>query len=281
VNAATSTVSVTPALADALTHLVAQAGCAALALAAGSVAFDTKADLSPVTAADLAADAILADGLARLLPGLTVISEEKVACAPWGDPDSFALVDPLDGTKEFVAGRTDYAVNLAILVDRYPVAGFIAVPALGWIYRGLVGQGAERLPVDFRASAPLIGQPLPIRTRTAPAAGLVAAVSRSHCDPATQALLTRLSVADRLTCGSALKFCRLAEGTADVYARLSPTSEWDIAAGHAIVAAAGGAMTAGNGEDLSYGHAQTRFLVRDFIAWGDPAFGRQAPVSRS
>lgn len=279
-NASAPLVSVTPAIADALTRLVAQAGGTVLALASGLIAVDTKADLSPVTGADLASDAILADGLARLLPGLAVISEERVANAPPDSPETFVLVDPLDGTKEFVAGRADYTVNLAILNCRYPVAGFIAIPALGLIYRGLAGHGAERLAVDFRASPPRFGPPVTIRTRVPPADGLTATVSRSHPDPATEALLTRLAIVDRLTCGSALKFCRLAEGAADVYPRLSPTREWDIAAGHAIVVAAGGAMTDGDGRELSYGRAENGFLVRDFIAWGDPAFGRRTTLKR-
>jgi 3'(2'), 5'-bisphosphate nucleotidase len=176
---------------------------------------------------------------------------------------TFALVDPLDGTKEFIAGSAEYTVNLAIIRDGEPIAGFIAAPALGLLFRGIVGRGAERLGLDRDAV------PVTIRCRRNPTGRLVAAVSRSHLDPLTGAFLDRLPVAERLPCGSALKFCRIAEGAADVYPRLSPTSEWDIAAGHAIVAAAGGLVTAPAGEPLRYGGVQQAFKVTGFVAWGD------------
>jgi len=250
------------ALADALTALVARAADAILAIAPTALHTRLKADRSPVTAADEAADAVIAEGLARLLPGLAVVSEESVARAgPLGA--SFALVDPLDGTKEFVAGRDEYTVNLAIIADGCPIAGFIAAPALGVMFRGIVGHGAERLVRDAAA-------PVAIRCRQAPAGGLTATVSRSHLDAATSAFLDSLGVAARMTCGSALKFCRIAEGAADIYPRLSPTSEWDTAAGHAIVVAAGGAVTTPAGAPLRYGAWQQGFAVPGFIAWGDP-----------
>ena len=249
-------------LADALTELVAHA--AAAVLATGPSTLRTKADRTPVTAADEASDAIIAEGLARLMPRLPVVSEESLPqAAALGA--SFALVDPLDGTKEFVAGRDEYTVNIAIVTDGRPIAGFIAVPALGVIFRGLAGRGAERLALDRR------GDPVPIRCRKNPSGPLVAAVSRSHLDTATSALLDRLAVTERLFCGSALKFCRIAEGRADLYPRLSPTSEWDIAAGDALVTAAGGLMTTAAGKPVRYGRSTKNFLVPDFVAWGDPA----------
>jgi 3'(2'), 5'-bisphosphate nucleotidase len=222
-----------------------------------------KADHTPVTAADEAADRVIAQGLVRILPGITVVSEEScdrsVALG-----DTFALVDPLDGTKEFVAGRGEYTVNLALVTDGEPIAGFIAAPALGLIYRGIVGRGAERLGLDPTDA------PVAIRARRAPADGLVAAVSRSHLDADSEAFLARLAIRERITSGSALKLCRIAEGMADVYPRLSPTSEWDTAAGHAIVAAAGGTVTTPSGAPLRYGRAQEDFKIPGFVAWGDP-----------
>ncbi|HUI95251.1 MAG TPA: 3'(2'),5'-bisphosphate nucleotidase CysQ [Xanthobacteraceae bacterium] len=259
-------------LADALTAVVARAADAILAIAPNALRTRLKADRTPVTAADEAADGVIAEGLARLLPGLAVVSEESVARAgPLGG--TFALVDPLDGTKEFVAGRDEYTVNLAIVADGCPIAGFIAAPALGLLFRGIVGRGAERLTRD--AAGP---DPVAIRCRRAPAGALTAVISRSHLDPATSAFLDSLGVAARMTCGSALKFCRIAEGAADVYPRLSPTSEWDTAAGHAIVTAAGGAVTTPAGAPLRYGAQQQGFAVPGFIAWGDPARQISAPT---
>jgi 3'(2'), 5'-bisphosphate nucleotidase len=254
-------------LADALTQLVA--GAAVLLRRAAMATFDVsiKSDGSPVTSADLAADGFLAERLARLLPGLAVVSEERVPPPSWHCPDVFVLIDPLDGTKEFLAGRPEYVVNLAVVVDRRPVAGFIAVPTLGCVYRGVVGCGAECLTFgEHDPATPLAVAP--IRVRAAPAAGLVALASRSHRDAETDAFLARLAVTERHDLGSALKFCRIAEGAADIYPRLGPTHEWDIAAGHALVEAAGGSMTGRDGETLSYGCADRDFLVPGFVAWG-------------
>jgi 3'(2'), 5'-bisphosphate nucleotidase len=249
-------------LADGLTELVARA--AAAVVATGPAMLRTKADRTPITAADEASNAIIAEGLARLVPDLPVVSEENLA-PPDALGRSFALVDPLDGTKEFVAGRAEYTVNIAIVTDGRPIAGFIAVPAFSLIFRGLVDRGAERLALDRRS------EPVAIHCRKNPSGPLVAAVSRSHLDPATTALLNRLAVTERLACGSALKFCRIAEGRADLYPRLSATCEWDIAAGDALVTAAGGIVTTAAGAPLRYGRSREKFLVPDFVAWGDPA----------
>jgi 3'(2'), 5'-bisphosphate nucleotidase len=262
----TSAASIGPDLADALTRLVAQAGAAARATT--RVEITIKVDSSPVTSADLAAEAILCDGLARLLPGLAVVSEERAPPPSWSCPGDFVLVDPLDGTKEFIAGRDEYAVNLAILLDHRPVAGFIALPALGLVYRGILGRGAERLTTAGDDPAPVA---TPIRARPVPAEGLVAVASLSHRDAATDAFLARPIIAERHHFGSALKFCRIAEGAADVYPRLVPTREWDVAAGDALVAAAGGRVTTAGGEPLRYGRAETGFVVPDFIVWGKTA----------
>jgi 3'(2'), 5'-bisphosphate nucleotidase len=249
-------------LVGELTALVARAAATILAVAPAALQTRLKADRTPVTAADEAADAVIAQGLGRLMPGIAIVSEESAR--PQGAlGGTFALVDPLDGTKEFVAGRGEYTVNVAIVADGQPIAGFIAAPALGRIFRGVVGRGAERLGLDPDGAA------VAIRCRANPAGPLVAAISRSHLDADTTAFLDRLAVGQRLVCGSSLKFCRVAEGEVDVYPRLSPTSEWDIAAGHAIVAAAGGRVTAPGGEPLRYGRAQADFKVPGFVVWGD------------
>jgi 3'(2'), 5'-bisphosphate nucleotidase len=255
-----------------LTALVARAGSAILKVDRGNMRVDDKTDGSPVTEADLAADRIIADGLRQLTPDIPVLSEERAKPVA-GCPEAFFLVDPLDGTKEFVAGRDEFTVNIALVVGGTPLLGIIGAPALGLIWRGLVGQGAERL-----ASGPERdrwqegGAALPIHTRPFPSPGQpwVAATSRSHGDAASEAFIDARPGAVRLRLGSALKLAKVAEGEVDIYPRLAPTSEWDIAAGHAIVVAAGGKVTDSAGGDLRFGAAKD-FIVPAFIAWGDPA----------
>ena len=261
-----------------LTELVALAGAAILKVDRTRMHIEGKTDGSPVTEADLASDRIIADGLNRLAPGIPALSEERVppgsdGC-PKDCPRAFFLIDPLDGTKEFVAGRNEFTVNLALVVDGTPLLGIIGAPALGLIWRGLVGQGAERL---------VAGLAQPIRTRPFPSPGKswIAAVSRSHGDAATEAFIDARPGAIRERLGSAVKLAKVAEGTADIYPRLAPTSEWDIAAGHAIVTAAGGKVTDAAGADLRFGQGfqqgaqkgATDFIVPAFIAWGDPTAG--------
>jgi 3'(2'), 5'-bisphosphate nucleotidase len=258
-------------LIDGLTDLVSEAAAAILAIGASALAIRNKADQSPVTAADEASNAAIIKGLSRLLPGMSVISEETTPRPSLAGAASFALVDPLDGTKEFLAGNGEYAVNIALVVDGVPAAGFIAAPARGIVYRGIVGRGAERLALSPGVRVRQAAEVCAIKTRRPPAEGLTAIVSRSHLGPATEMLLQRLPINTRLPCGSALKFCYIADGTADIYPRLSPTCEWDIAAGHAILAAAGGVVTAPDGQALSYGRVAAHFRVPAFVAWGDAA----------
>jgi 3'(2'), 5'-bisphosphate nucleotidase len=185
------------------------------------------------------------------------VSEEAVPKqAPGRD---FVLIDPLDGTKELIAGRDEFTVNIAIVRSGDPVLGVVTAPALDMIWRGIVGHGADRISGD--------GVPVPIHTRPRPQR-LTVAVSRTHPDAATEALLARLPVGHRIACGSALKFCRVAEGEADFYPRLAPTSEWDLAAGHAVLVAAGGVVVTPDGAPLRYGHVGNEFLVPGFMAWG-------------
>jgi 3'(2'), 5'-bisphosphate nucleotidase len=258
-------------LLDELTSIVSAAAAAIVAACAGSLDTRTKADLTPVTAADHAAEAVILEGLARLLPGMCVVSEEAAGRAlPDRIPDSFVLVDPLDGTRELVAGREEFTINLAIVDGERPRLGIVAAPAQGLLWRGIEGRGAERLRLSPGAPAHAAQARSVVRTRPAPRAGLVAAVSRSHLDPQTEVLLARLPIADRYVCGSAVKFCQIAEGIADVYPRLSPTCEWDVAAGHAVLAAAGGVVTTPEGAPLSYGRIAENFRVPAFVAWGDP-----------
>jgi 3'(2'), 5'-bisphosphate nucleotidase len=178
-----------------------------------------------------------------------------------------------------LAGRDEFTVNLALIDGGRPILGVISAPARGLLWRGAVGSGAERLRLSPGDPAGAARERTAIQPRPLPSGTLRAAVSRSHFDAETQAFLARLGPTEQIASGSSVKFCWIAEGTADVYARLAPTREWDIAAGHAIVTAAGGTMTAPDGQPLRYGRTEESFLVPGFIAWGDPAaqarFGRK------
>ena len=250
---------------DDLTAIIARACAEIRAFSTENLVHRLKADRSPVTAADEASEATILHGLGRLLPRIPVISEEKADRSYEHVDGSFLIVDPLDGTREFLAGRDEFTVNLAIVTRGVPIAGIIAAPKRQQVWRGVVGQKAERLRLlDDGADSPQ-----PVRTRKWPRQGAVAAVSRSHLDAATDAFLASLGPVVRAPSGSAIKFCQVAEGTADVYPRLSTTCEWDVAAGHAIVAAAGGGVCTPQGSPLAYGRAADNFRVPAFIAWGD------------
>jgi 3'(2'), 5'-bisphosphate nucleotidase len=260
-----------PRLIDELTALVSRAAAAVMDVRSSALAVRQKPDASPVTAADEASEEIIADGLRRLLPGLDVVSEEAAArSAPRSVTSAFALVDPLDGTREFIAGHDDFAINLAVIAEGRPVFGLVAAPALQLIWRSRAGGGAERL--RLAPGAPLQDARDKIEIHTAiPSAGrLRAVVSRSHLDERTTAWLARRNGVELMPCGSALKFCRVAEGTADIYPRLAPTMEWDVAAGDAVLTAAGGGVFTPDGEPLVYGQTGRGLRIPDFIAWGSP-----------
>jgi 3'(2'), 5'-bisphosphate nucleotidase len=249
-----------------LTAIVARASAIILTVSPES-GYTLKPDQSPVTVADEASEAEILKGLARLLPGVPVVSEEMSGRqTPPKLDGSFILVDPLDGTREFIAGRDEYTVNVAIVSGGTPIAGIVSTPKQHKVWCGIVGQGAERL----RMLADGADQPQAICTRRWPAAQGVAVVSRSHLDPATEAFVAKLGPVERDQSGSAIKFCRVAEGAADVYPRFGTTCEWDVAAGHAVVTAAGGIVTDRQGAALKFGDAAGNFRIPAFIAWGDP-----------
>jgi 3'(2'), 5'-bisphosphate nucleotidase len=257
-------------LLDGLTTIASQAAAAILAAQKTGLGRREKADRSPVTNADKAAERMILEGLARLLPGVTVISEEAAGHrGPENLGRRFLLVDPLDGTSELLAGRDEYTVNIALVENGIPTAGVISAPAYGVIWRGATGSGAERITLPPGAAMADARVRSPIRTRARPDRAVRVMVSRSHLDAATIAYVHRIPQAERLACGSALKFCRLAEGAADLYPRLGPTSEWDVAGGHAVLLAAGGDVLRPDGSPLLYG--QTDFRVPAFIAFGDPS----------
>jgi 3'(2'), 5'-bisphosphate nucleotidase len=271
----TSTLEISPheveRVFDALTEIVSQAAAATLATSFASVAQRFKADLSPVTEADEASEAVIVEGVARVLPDVQVIAEESAArAAPTYIDTSFVVVDPLDGTREFLAGRDEFTVNLGIVTNGVPIAGIIAAPAQGLLWRGIVGGKAERLRLRLGAGPTEAYDRSFIHARAA-SEHLVAATSRSHLDEVTEDFLARLPLARRYLCGSSVKFCHIAQGEADIYPRLSPTREWDIAAGCAILAAAGGVVTDPQGAPLRFGRIDEKFVMPGFIAWGDPA----------
>ena len=252
------------ALMEELTAIAARA--AAAIQRCGAASLSHKADGSPVTAADQAAEAVILQDLKRLAPGIPIVSEEQSAQeqASALQAETYFLVDPLDGTREFIAGRDEFTVNIALINLGTPLVGIIAAPAADLVWRGIVGRGAERMALTGQSERTAI------RTRRRPAQPVIM-VSRSHLDASTKAYLADVPHASPVTCGSSIKFCRIAEGTADLYPRLAPTHDWDVAAGHALVLAAGGAVRAADGSALVYGTPKR--LIPDFIARGDPREG--------
>lgn len=256
-----------------LAEIAVSAGAAIMRIYAEPVEARAKADGSPLTAADLAAEEVIAAGLATLLPGVPVISEEAAITAEGlgARGETFVLVDPLDGTKEFLSRTDEFTVNIALIAGGEPRAGVVYAPALSRLWLGAVGAGAEVREVAPAADGAVVraAASRPARVRVRPSSGLVAVASRSHLDPETQAFLDALPIAERRSIGSSLKFCLVAEGQADVYPRFGPTMEWDTAAGHAVLAAAGGRVTLPDGTTpLSYGKAAAGYRNGAFVCWG-------------
>lgn len=243
-------------LIDALAEAAREAGEAILTIVRGGFDVEAKRDQSPVTEADRAAELVILAALARVAPGVPVIAEEEVAAGriPAHD-DTFFLVDPLDGTKEFVRGGDDYTVNIGLIERGQPRAGVVFAPATGMLHGGTVGAGAW---VDEGRGRRAI--------RTRPRGEEVTAVaSKSHLNQATiDYLEAAVGACGYISIGSSLKFCIVAEGRADIYPRASPTSEWDTAAGHAVLLAAGGVVDGPDGTALRYG--KQAFLNRAFVA---------------
>lgn len=247
---------------DELVILSIRAGEAILEIYATDFEHERKADSSPVTAADIAAEAVIEEGLARLAPDIPLVAEE--AAAEGRVPDisggRFWLVDPLDGTREFISRNGEFTVNIALIENGRPVLGVVHAPALGLTYTGAAGLGAT-----FRRTGEATSRRIVVRT--APSGGVTIVASRRHGDPeAIDRLLRGHPVADRKTAGSSLKFCLVASGDADIYPRFGRTMEWDTAAGQAILEAAGGRVTDAHGAELAYGKAG--FENPPFIAWG-------------
>ncbi|NBA94312.1 3'(2'),5'-bisphosphate nucleotidase CysQ [Pseudomonas sp. R5(2019)] len=239
-------------LIPGVVDLARRAGEAILPFWRMNVAVTAKADDSPVTAADLAAHQVIVEGLTALAPDIPILSEEDCGIplevrAQW---QRWWLVDPLDGTKEFIAGSEEFTVNIALIEQGRVVFGVVSMPTNGRCYFGGAGLGAFRSEAD--------GTVQPISVRTAPAAGeaFTVVASRRHSSPEQEKLLAGLSAAlgelQLANIGSSLKFCLLAEGAADCYPRLAPTSQWDTAAAQGVLEGAGGEVVEVNGQVLSY-----------------------------
>ena len=253
---------VTTDLQEAVIVIAREAAAAILQVYENAFEVESKSDSSPLTAADMAAHHIISDGLGRLTPDWPVLSEEA-ADIPWETRRHWGrcwLVDPLDGTREFVKRNGEFTVNIALIDQHIPIFGVVLAPVGGALWHGVLGQSAYRR--DGQTDVEL-------RTRVPASGTLRVAASRSHRDARTEALLARIGDAETIGLGSSLKFCRIAEGSLDVYPRFGPTSEWDTAAAQCILEAAGGAVLAPDGRAFRYNRRET-LLNGDFIALGDP-----------
>jgi 3'(2'), 5'-bisphosphate nucleotidase len=252
-----------PAL-QGLIDLAMAAGREIMAIYATDFSAKQKGDLSPVTEADEAAERIILDGLARLSPSIPVISEEAAAAGRIPEvAHEFFLVDPLDGTKEFISRNGEFTVNIAHITDAVPIAGVVYAPALGRIFWGERGRGAAQ--GETADGMPKSGWTA-IKVRERQAGGMTVVASRSHRDAETDAFLRGIEVKSLCSAGSSLKFCLVATGEADLYPRFGRTMEWDTAAGHAVLLAAGGKVLTADGFPLAYGKRQRGFDNPGFIA---------------
>lgn len=256
-------------LLASLSALAHRAAIEVMRIYAEPVAAAVKADLTPVTEADLAAERIILEGLAKIAPEIPVISEE--AASQGRIPETarrFFLVDPLDGTREFISRNGEFTINIALIEDEQPVAGVVYAPAIQRIFRGAVGLKAEQATLSTE-SAEAAAQWQPIRALPVPERALRVVASRSHRDAETDAFLAARDVKTLVAAGSSLKFCLIAAGEADLYPRFGRTMEWDTAAGHAVLAAAGGKVTLGDGQTpLLYGKRARGYDNPAFIAGG-------------
>ncbi|KAA0123165.1 3'(2'),5'-bisphosphate nucleotidase CysQ [Methylobacterium sp. P1-11] len=252
-------------IAAALAEIACAAGTILRRYHRGPCPHALKPDGSPLSAADIEAEDLIVAALAERFPGITVVAEERAQGDTARPADLFFLVDPLDGTRDFLAGTPDYSVNIALVSGARPVAAALAAPGLGRVWWA----GAATLEAPVVADRPGAGRP--VRARPVPAAGLVALGSRRHGDSETATCLAALPIAETRQVGSALKFALIAAGEADIYVRCGPTMEWDTAAGDHIVAAAGGCVVVPGGGPIRYGQNGPDHRNGPFAALGDPA----------
>lgn len=246
-----------------LIMLALRAGDEIMSVYAGEFETSYKDDLSPVTAADEMAERVILEGLARIAPGTPVVAEEAAAAGRIPETHSrFYLVDPLDGTREFVSRNGEFTVNIALVIDGCPQVGVVYAPAMARIFWGANGNGAAEAHVDGR----IPGAWKALAVRRCPEHAPVVVASRSHRDAETEEYLRKLPEARVVSAGSSLKFCLVAAGEADLYPRFGRTMEWDTAAGHAVLSAAGGQVMTLEGRPLAYGKRDQGFANPAFIA---------------
>jgi 3'(2'), 5'-bisphosphate nucleotidase len=249
-------------LAGALMPIVERASAAIMQIYDGAFAVQRKDDNSPLTLADLESQRVIIEGLKRLTPGIPILSEESAA-APWPERQTWRelwVVDPLDGTREFVKRNGEFTINIALIVQHEALLGVVCAPAQKLTYWGIAGDGAFARARDSETRA----------IHTAPPQQPVRVLgSRSHASPQTAAYLARLGPHVVSSVGSSLKFCLLAEGRAELYVRFGATSEWDTAAGQAVLEAAGGHVTRMDGHRLRY-NCRESLINGDFVAFSDP-----------
>jgi 3'(2'),5'-bisphosphate nucleotidase len=267
-------------IAEILADVALQAGPAIMHVyERGDPGARIKPDHSPVCEADEVAERVILDALAARLPQWRVIAEESAArgvipvCGR-----GFLLVDPLDGTKEFLRRNGEFTVNIALIVDTEPRAGAVYAPALGKLWFG--GEHAFACDAKLGAALPPVAERRELKVRSVPEQRIVALTSRSHLDAETEKLLSAMDVSERRQIGSSLKFCLIAEGGADLYPRFSPTMEWDVAAGEAVLRAAGGQVLSAEGVPLCYGKKSESYRNGAFIAWGGISAQRALSYTR-
>jgi 3'(2'), 5'-bisphosphate nucleotidase len=254
-------------LASHFGDIASQAGEVIMSIYSSAVHVATKLDGSPVTEADTQSERVIRTRLAELLPDVPVVAEESFdAAAKQSAPSRFILVDPLDGTREFLARNGEFTVNIALVDAGRPVVGCVYAPVLNEVY--LAGADAYRGEVRPGETPPSLARMQKLATRPYPPDGLRATASRSHMDAESEALLRKLRVSSWTSAGSSLKFCLIAQGDGDIYPRLAPTMEWDTAAGQAVLTAAGGCVIGRDGSPLRYGKADAGFRNNGFVAWG-------------
>lgn len=248
------------ALLDRIVAIARDAGTVILPYYRADTAVDDKADGSPVTAADRAAEVVILAALKALTPEIPVVAEESAEAGRIPDVSGgrFWLVDPLDGTKEFINRRDDFTVNIGLIENGTPVLGVVLTPVDGMAWAGVVGGGAWE---EDGA-----GNRRPIAVRRPDPAGVTVVASKSHRNPELEDYIATLTVTESVSRGSALKFCLVARGEADIYPRTGPTMEWDTAAGHAVLLAAGGSLTTFDGKPFLY--SKPDFRNGHFIARG-------------
>jgi len=266
-------------LNSALVPLAIEVGQLIIGFYRSDLEIETKSDDSPVTLADKAAEKLIIEKLTSCWPEITIVAEEMCAAGIIPDTNApetngtFFLVDPLDGTKEFINKRDEFTVNIAMIVNNLPFYGLVFTPALGELFITLSAETSGYLKFNecledlsdkdktFDHSKFTL-----IKVRDWPSSGPVGVISRSHPDDKTAEFLKKNNVGEQIAAGSSLKFCQLAQGLADIYPRFGPTMEWDTAAGHAVLSSAGGALVTGTGDAFLYGKYDRKYLNGEFVA---------------